>query len=105
MNYYCFKQLFGYGYMYVDAYINDHYVADSIFIRNRIPIKFEETFESPDSDYCICFCKVKKAYKEEMEKSFQELKTKMALLGFLDYESFCNEMFKTLNLNDEEKSE
>lgn len=100
MNYFCYKRFMGIGYMYIDACINDHYIADSIFIKNKVPIKFEETFESADSDYCICFCKIKRKYKEIMEKSFEELKNKMWLMGFLDYENFCNDIFKLLGFSE-----
>jgi len=100
-NYYPYKKLFGLGYMYFDIMIDDHFLGDSIFYKNKIPVKFGETMTSDKYKYCVVFCSIKKKYKEQMEESFKELRHKMDLLGYLDYEDFCNEMLTVLGANDD----
>lgn len=44
-------------YMYVDC---KNYLADDLFIKNKITVKFEGDFTKDDSDYIFVYCKVKK---------------------------------------------
>ena len=55
---------------------------------------------SDNYKYCVVFCSVKKKYKEQIEAAFDELKHKMDLLGYLDYEDFCHEMLTVVGAED-----
>lgn len=44
-------------YMYIDC---KNYLADDLFIKNKITVKFEGDFTKDDSDYIFVYCKVKK---------------------------------------------
>ena len=43
--------------MYVDC---KNYLADDLFIKNKITVNFEGDFTKDDSDYIFVYCKVKK---------------------------------------------
>ena len=42
-----------------------------------------------DSEYIVVFCKVKKKDREKFLESLNLLETKMELMGYSDYEEFC----------------
>lgn len=73
-------------YMYVDC---KNYLDDDLFIKNKIRVKFEGDFTKDDSDYIFVYCKVKKKYHDKFIKTLGELKNKMLIMGYSDYESFC----------------
>ena len=73
-------------YMYVDC---KNYLADDLFIKNKITVKFEGDFTKDDSDYIFVYCKVKKKDHDKFIKTLGELKNKMLIIGYSDYESFC----------------
>lgn len=84
------------NYMYFDLNVDEHYVADSLFYKREIPVKFKDEMVRDGDKYRAIFCKVRKKYKQKFEEALEELKTKMALLGHLDYEDFCYDMLKKL---------
>ena len=86
MNYICFNGLFSLHYAYIDSH---NYLADSLFNKRDIPVKFGDEMVRQGDKYRIIFCKVKKKYKEQFEKAMQELTNKMLLCGYTDYEEFC----------------
>lgn len=73
-------------YMYVDC---KNYLADDLFIKNKITVKFEGDFTKDDSDYIFVYCKVKKKDHDKFIKTLGELKNKMLIMEYSDYESFC----------------
>ena len=75
-------------YVYVDC---KDYLADDLFIKNEITVKFEGDFIKDDSDYVFVNCKIKKKDQDKFIKTLGELKNKMLIMGHSDYESFCEE--------------
>lgn len=83
-------------YMYVDC---KDYLADDLFIKNEIVVKFESDFTKDNSDYIFVNCKIKKKNQDKFIKTLGELKNKMLIMGHSDYESFCKEHINRI-LND-----
>ena len=75
-------------YVYVDC---KDYLADDLFIKNAIAVKFKGDFTKDNSDYIFVNCKIKKKDQDKFIKTLEELKNKMLIMGHSDYESFCEE--------------
>ena len=80
-------------YMYVDC---KNYLADDLFIKNKITVKFEGDFTKDDSDYIFVYCKVKKKDHDKFIETLGELKNKMLIMGYSDYESFCKKQINKI---------
>ena len=75
-------------YAYID--LGDH-LADSLFRRQNISVKFEQEFSNKVSPYRLVICKVLPWHREGFLKALGQLPNKMNLLGFNDYQDFCRE--------------
>ena len=73
-------------YTYLDV---EEYVADSLFYKREIPVKFITEFVKDGEKYRFIICKVRRKYIPDFEKAMEELKVKMALVGHTDYEQSC----------------
>jgi len=80
-------------YCFVDT---EKYLADELFIRHRVSVKFQQEYQKDGMNYLIIFCKVRKRDKEEFLEALKELKNKMLLLGYTDYQDFCEELSKNI---------
>ena len=80
-------------YMYVDC---KNYLADDLFIKNKITVNFEGDFTKDDSDYIFVNCKVKKKDHDKFIETLGELKNKMLIMGYSDYESFCEKQINKI---------
>lgn len=89
MNYVKFKSLLWTKYYYADC---KDYLADSLFYKRKIPIRFFGEYQHPDKKYIVIVCKVRNKYQKDVEDALKELFGKMELLGWNDYGDFCNEM-------------
>lgn len=76
-------------FVYID--VDDH-LADDIFVKNKIPVKFKGDYKHDDKKYIIVYCKVKSKYLDEFTNSLGKLKNKMIHNGFTDYEVFCKNL-------------
>ena len=74
------------NYVYVDT---KEHLADTLFIRNKVYVKFEREYAKEGTDYVIIFCRVRKKEISKILKSFEDVDNKMALLGHSDYNEFC----------------
>ena len=73
-------------YVFVDT---SEYLADMIFIKNKLKVRFSnKELRKPSTDYVVVFCKVKKKDTETFRKSMKELSDKMELMGRSDYSDF-----------------
>lgn len=88
-NYIKLKQLslFYNHFCYVDT---DKYLADKLFINNKVKVHFNHEFKRGSNKYVLIFCKVNKKDTDRFLKSLEELPNKMLLMGNTDYEEFCN---------------
>lgn len=80
---------------YIDT---EEYLADALFEKHKVNVKFRDEAYKPGQDYVIIFCKVKKSDVVNFQKALDELKNKMILLGHPDYQTFCEEFCKELGV-------
>lgn len=88
VNYVKFKTqfLFKCSYAFID---NGNYLADQLFIKHKIPVKFGKELKSTDSQYIIICCDIKKRHEKEFLVALSELRRRMILLGYYDYDDYC----------------
>lgn len=77
-------------YMYFDLNVDSGYLADSLFYRRKIPVRFKDEMTHEGDKYRVIFCTVRRKYQKEFEEALEELKTKMSLFGNNDYEEYCD---------------
>ncbi len=65
------------------------YLADNLFIENKVRVHFTGEARNPDYRYFIVFCKVRKKDEKRFIAALEKLKNKMLLKGHTDYERFC----------------
>ncbi len=87
---------FSLQYAYVDLEINDHYAADSLFCRHKVPVRFGPEMARDGDKYRIVFCKIRRKHREEFEKALGEIANKMCLLGHGDYDMYCGMVMQML---------
>lgn len=80
-------------YVYVD---NRQYLADNIFEKNNIKVKYRKELDYPESDYKIIFVSVSNRKDFLFVKSMCELEEAMINKGYNDYEETCNKIFYNL---------
>lgn len=77
------------------AYIDTTgFLADRIFIENKVRVKFCGDYKHREKNYVVVSCKVKKKDVSVFLQSMAELKNRAILMGNTDYESFCKEQFE-----------
>ena len=81
-------------YVFIDT--SREFESKAIFDKKGIPVKIVEYFIRPDSRYSVVICKVPKKYKNEFAECMEELESKLLILGYHDYEEFCNKFFNEL---------
>ncbi len=96
MNYFFLGGRFRLQYAYVDLPLNDHYLADSLFFRHKVPVRFGPEAMRDGDKYRIVFCKIRRKYKAEFEKALSEISNKMCLLGHTDYDAYCADVQQML---------
>lgn len=62
------------------------YLADQLFIKHQVPVKFMEEYAKPDSKYLMIFCRFPKRKEDAFCAALNELPNKMILLGNTDYQ-------------------
>ena len=82
------------AYVYVD---HSSYLADRLFVQNKVTMIFKREMVRDDSPYCIIFCKVLKRDTKRFEEALDKLKDKMLLLGHRDYPEACCEIEKMID--------
>lgn len=77
------------------AYIDTMgFLADRIFIENKVRVKFCGDYKHREKNYVVVICKVKKKDISVFLQSMEELTNRAILMGNTDYESFCKEQFE-----------
>ena len=81
---------FKYGYaVFMDT---SDYLADQLFIKHQVPVKFMDEYEKPDSKYLMVFCRFPKRMKDAFCEALNELPNKMLLMGNTDYQEKWEEL-------------
>lgn len=81
-------------YMFIDL---PEYLADDIFVRSKLKVKFGKEYGKPEEKYVFILCTIRKKDREKFKICMKQLETKMLLMGNADYTEFCrkwNELFK-----------
>lgn len=86
--------LFSVHYAYVD---HSAYLADQLFVKNKVAMKFMEEMAKDGTPFRLVFCKVRKRDVAKFEESLGELNDKMRLLGYADYSVVCDEIAQLLD--------
>lgn len=68
------------------------YLADALFVRHKVRVRFKKEYWKQGTDYVAILCKVHKRDVEEFVKALEELKRKMLLLGYTGYQELCEEI-------------
>ena len=77
------------------AYIDTTgYLADRIFIENKVRVKFCGDYKHREKNYVVVTCKVKENDAPMFLQALKELNNRALLMGNTDYETFCKEHFE-----------
>lgn len=82
-------------YFFVDT---PKYLADQLFIKHKVRVNFKKgEFRRKGDKYVVVECTVRKKDTGRFIAALDELPNKMLLLGYDDYEAYCNEVMGVLN--------
>ena len=76
-------------YAYFDA---KDYLADSLFIKHKVTVKFQQEFCKDGTQYCVILCRIRKTDEAAFLDALRELPAKMLLCGYSDYETQCEQI-------------
>ena len=76
-------------YAYYAFLDTDAYLADQLFIKHQVRVRFGEEYVRNDSPYRVIFCQVRKRDRIRFLAAMEELPNKMLLLGHTDYLETC----------------
>ena len=65
------------------------YLADKLFIKHKVRVRFDKEFEHPEKTkwpYTVVFCHVRKKDTQKFVAALEDLKKDMVLCGYPDYE-------------------
>ena len=65
--------------------------ADRIFIRAKLPVKFERDFAKDSVPYRMVFCRVRKRDESKFRECMADLERALILEGDEGYRAFCDE--------------
>ena len=88
-------------YAYVDHF---SYLADNLFVQEKVRVKFKGEFEKEGSPYRIIMCRVSKRDTERFEEALEKLKNKMLVMGYRDYDQVCSNIGKLIDDEKERKN-
>ena len=92
-NYICLDtfSLYYQKYVYIDT---KQHLANNIFIKNKIPVKYKVEYDNDINDYIAVFCKIPKSYNEKFKGAMEQLSNNIIICGYSDYMEFCKELFE-----------
>ena len=96
-HYVYFGGLLNLKYMYMDLNVDQDYVADSLFCKRGIHVKFGEEMCRDGDKYRAVFCRIRKKDRQAFEEALEEIPVKMSLLGHNDYEDYCRKLMDELD--------
>jgi len=73
-------------YAYFDA---KDYMADSLFIKHKVTVEFQQEFCKDRTPYCVIVCRIRKKDEAAFLDALRELPAKMLLCGYLNYAAQC----------------
>ena len=67
-------------------------MADSLFIKHKVNVKFMQECGKEGFPYIIIFCRVRKKDEAAFVDALRELPTKLLLCGHFDYVAQCEQV-------------
>ena len=74
-----------------DSFALEDHLADTLFERENVAVKYEQEFVNPVNNYRLVICRVLPWHRDGFLKALSLLPNKMNLLGFNDYQQFCRD--------------
>jgi len=78
-------------YVFLDA---GGYLADGLFIKHQVTVKFMQEYGRDDSPYRTIFCRINKKDENAFHEALRELPNKMLLCGYPDYPARCRDFIE-----------
>lgn len=75
----------------------ESYLADQLFIKNKVKVHFREEYAQNNSPYRVIFCHVRKRDRRRFLAALNELPKKMLLLGYANYLETCYALWDNRN--------
>ena len=72
------------------------YLADQLFIKHQVRVRFGLEFVCPDAPYRVIMCKCRKRDVDAFLAAIRELPNKMPLRGYPAYFTFCADLKKNV---------
>lgn len=91
------KSLFKEEYAYIDV---PEYLADQLFINEKIKVDFKATYSKEGFPYVIVYCKIYKKDRNKFIHAMERLTPKMILFDHSDYNEYCIELWDKVGFKD-----
>ncbi len=65
------------------------FLADELFIRHQVRVRFLREYMKDGEPYMIVMCRVRKRDEARFCEALEELPRKMLLWGYIDYPEYC----------------
>ncbi len=85
-------------YAFIDT---PEHLADSLFIRHKVRVRYGQEYTNDQYDYSFIFCKIRKKDEKPFLAALGELSNKMMLCRHLDYDDFCQKTLDAMGAADE----
>ena len=92
-----FSLFFSY-YVFLDT---ERHLADQLFIHHKVKVYFKEEFAKKGSPYRLIYCKIRKKEEQPFIAALGEMDKKTLLLGYTEYEEYCDIFQKISALQEE----
>jgi hypothetical protein len=73
------------------------YLADGLFIKHQVTVKFLQEYGHDDSPYLVIFCRIRKRDESAFLDALKELPNKMLICGHPDYPTMCQEFMSKID--------
>ena len=76
----------------------ENHLADSLFIKQKLPVRFLQEWVSPKTEYRFIVCSVKKNDQEKFQNAMLEIENKMILCGHPNYIEDVQNLFREIKV-------
>lgn len=70
------------------------YLADGLFIKYQVPVKFMQEYGREALPYRMIFCRIRKQDESAFLEALRELPNKMLLCGYPEYTDKCKQFIE-----------
>lgn len=88
---------FSLRYFYYAFIDTGDYLADGLFIKHQVTVKFLQEYGHDDSPYLVIFCRIRKRDESAFLDALRELPNKMLICGHPDYPSQCRAFMEKID--------